>query len=204
MTTVLRRLSTVPLPLRGGWLARVALRAGALTLVAGLLPSDGSAAGPAGSRPPTAQAPCSAQSTAPVACAHLAVVVNRSNPLSTLSRGELLAIFRGEKPIWPHGRRITLALREPGQPERAAALRQIYGMSEADLTRHFLHQTFTGGSAAGPRSLATADGVKRFIFNVPGAIGLIRLADVDGTVKTITIDGVAPGEPGYLLVMDQS
>ena len=184
---------------------RMARHAVALTLVAGFVLSDGIAAGPAGSRPSTAQAPpCPSQAAAPPACAPLAVVVNRSNPLSTLSRGDLRAIFRGEKPTWPHGRRVTLALREPGQPERVTALRLIYGMSEADLTRHFLHQTFTGGSAAGPRSLATADGVKRFIFNVPGAIGLVRLADVDDTVKALTIDGVAPGAPGYLLVMDES
>ena len=95
-------------------------------------------------------------------------------------------------------------LREPGQPERTAALRLIYGMSEDDLARHFIHQAFTGGSASGPRALATADGVKRFVFNVPGAIGVVRLADVDGTVKALKINGASPGEPGYALVMGES
>jgi phosphate transport system substrate-binding protein len=139
-----------------------------------------------------------------VARTPLAIIVNRANPIDTIGRRELRALFLGEKTTWPHGRRVTPVLREPGHPERTAALRLIYGMSEDDLARHVLHQTFTGGSAGGPRALATADGVKRFVFNVPGAIGVVRLADVDGTVKALKINGAAPGEPGYMLVMGES
>jgi phosphate transport system substrate-binding protein len=135
---------------------------------------------------------------------HLAVVVNRSNPTDALGRAELRALFLGERTTWRHGRRVTVLLREPGQAERTAALRLIYGMSEADLTRHFLHQTFTGGTGAAPRTLATAENVKRFVVNVPGAIGVVRLTDVDDTVKAIRIDGVAPGETGYGLVIGES
>ena len=140
---------------------------------------------------------------AAIARSHLAVIVNRANPVASLSRRELRAIFLGEQTTWQHGRRTTPALREPGQPERAAALRLIYGMSEADLTRYFLHRAFMGGSAAGPRTLATAEGVKRFVVNVPGAIGMVRLADVDDTVKAIRIDDAAPGDAVYALVMDE-
>jgi phosphate transport system substrate-binding protein len=134
----------------------------------------------------------------------LAVIVNRNNPTEALERRELRALFLGEKTTWPHGRRVTLVLREPGQPERTAAIRLIAGMSEDDLTRHFIHLTFTGSSAGGPRTLATAGGVKRFVFNVPGAIGVIRLADLDDTVKALRIGGVAPADAGYPLVMGDS
>ena len=134
---------------------------------------------------------------------HLAVIVNRANPIAGLSRRELRALFLGDRAAWSHGRRVTVVLREPGQPERSAALRLIYGMSEADLTRHFLHQTFNGSSAGGPRTLATADGVKRFVFNVPGAIGLVRLADVDDTVKVVSVDGTVPGDAAYTLLVGE-
>jgi ABC-type phosphate transport system substrate-binding protein len=134
---------------------------------------------------------------------HLVVIVNRANPVVNISRRELRAIFLGEQTTWQHGRRTTPALREPGQPERMAALRLVYGMSEADLSRYLLHRTFTGGSAAGPRTLATAEGVKRFVFNVPGAIGLVRLADVDDTVKVLRVDDAAPGDATYGLVMSE-
>jgi phosphate transport system substrate-binding protein len=166
----------------------------ALALAVRLARPDVVAAGPAVEAPPPA---------AVVTRSHLAVIVNRANPVASISRRELRAIFLGEQSAWPHGRRTTPALREPGNPERAAALRLIYGMSEADLSRYFLHRTFNGGSALGPRTLATAEGVKRFVFNVPGAIGLVRLADVDDTVKAIKVDDAAPGDAAYALVIDE-
>lgn len=174
---------------------RFALHAATFLLGAALaVPGGALAADPARSEP--------AASTA--VRTPLAVIVNRSNPIDALGRRELRALFLGERTTWPHGRRVTLVLREAGQPERAAALRLIYGMSEDDLNRHFIHQAFTGSSATGPRALATAGGIKRFVFNVPGAIGVVRLADLDDTVKVLKINGAAPGEPGYTLVMGES
>jgi len=134
----------------------------------------------------------------------LAIIVNRNNPIASLGRRELRALFLGERTTWPHGRRVTLVLREPGVPERAAAVRLIAGMSEDDLARHFIHQTFSGAGASGPRALATADGVKRFVFNVPGAIGVIRAADLDDTVKSVRITGDGPTDPHYSLVVGES
>jgi ABC-type phosphate transport system substrate-binding protein len=165
----------------------LARHAAALLLATGLIVPGGTAvASPATERVP------------------LAVIVNRSNPLATIAKAELRTLFLGERTTWPHGRRVTLVLREPGQPERAAALRLIYGMSEDEVTRHFIHQTFSGSTAAGPRAMATPEGVKRFVFNVPGAIGVIRLADVDDTVKVLRINGAAPGDAQYALVMSES
>jgi phosphate transport system substrate-binding protein len=168
------------------------------TAVAIALLTEGAASGAPAPAPAGAAAP-----TAATGRSHLAVIVNRSNPIASLSRRELRALFLGDKTAWSHGRRVTVVLREPGQPERSAALRLIYGMSEADLTRHFLHQTFNGSSGAGPRTLATSDGVKRFVFNVPGAIGLVRLADVDDTVKVVSVDGMVPGDAAYGLLVGE-
>jgi phosphate transport system substrate-binding protein len=141
--------------------------------------------------------------TAAIARSHLAVIVNRANPVANISRRELRAIFLGEQTAWQHGRRATPALREPGDPERVAALRLIYGMSEADLSRHFLHRAFIGGSTVGPRTLSSVEGMKRFVFNVPGGIGLVRLADVDDTVKALKVDDAAPGDATYTLVIPE-
>jgi hypothetical protein len=177
-------------------LRRLALHAASFLFAASLVGPDGIVvAGSPASKP--AAAPDKTR-------VPLAVIVNRSNPVDAVARNELRTLFLGERPTWPHGRRVTLVLREPGQPERAAALQLIYGMSEDDVTRHFVHQTCTGGTATGPRALATAEGVKRFVFNVPGAIGVIRLADVDDTVKVLRVNGTSPGDPHYPLVMGES
>ena len=42
-------------------------------------------------------------------------------------------------------------------------------------------------------------GVRKFIFNVPGAIGYLRKSDVDATVKIVRIDGLDPEDKDYKL-----
>jgi ABC-type phosphate transport system substrate-binding protein len=128
---------------------------------------------------------------------NLAIVVNRSNPTENLSMAELRKIFLGERSHWPNGRRITLVMIEPGQLERDAVLRLIYQMSENDFNNHFLRGLFTGEVFVSPKTLATPVGVRKFIFNVPGAIGYLRATDVDATVKVIRIDERLPEDKGY-------
>jgi hypothetical protein len=72
-------------------------------------------------------------------------------------------------------------------------------MNEDQLKTHFLRGLFTGEILVSPKTLASPAGVRRFIFNVPGAIGYLRQSDVDGSVKTIRIDSLLPGDKGYKL-----
>jgi ABC-type phosphate transport system substrate-binding protein len=130
---------------------------------------------------------------------NLAIVVNVSNPTENLSLAELRKIFLGERSHWPNGRRITLVMMEPGHPERAAVLSSIYQMHENDFSNHFLHGLFTGEVFVSPKTLATPVGVRKFIFNVPGAIGYLRPSDVDSSVKVVRIDERSPGDKGYPL-----
>lgn len=129
----------------------------------------------------------------------LAVIVHRSNPVDNLTSEELRKLCLAEKRQWPAGRRVTVALREPGQAEREAVLRQVYGFTEAEFNRHFLQGTFTGEVQAAPKQLATGGGVRRFVFNVPGAIGFVRMSEVDDTIKVVRIDGKRPADADYKL-----
>jgi len=135
---------------------------------------------------------------------NLAVVVNLSNPVQNLSMPELRRIFLGERSHWPNGRRITLVMMEPGQPERAAVLSLIYQMNEKDFNNHFLHGLFTGEVFVSPKTLATPVGVRKFVFNVPGAIGYLRTSDVDSSVKIVKIDEHFPNEKAYPLHLQPS
>jgi ABC-type phosphate transport system substrate-binding protein len=130
---------------------------------------------------------------------NLAIVVNKSNQIENLSMAELRKVFLGERSHWPNGRRITLVMMESGQPERDAVLHQIYQMSETDFNNHFLRGLFTGEVFVSPKTLATPVGVRKFIFNVPGAIGYVRSTDVDESVKVIRIDERLPEDKGYRL-----
>ena len=129
----------------------------------------------------------------------LAIIVNPSNPVENCSFEELRKIFLGEKSHWPNGRRITLVMLDPAQAERKVVLREIYNMSEKDLNNHFIQGVFTGGVLAPPKTLASAAEVRKFVFNVPGAIGYVKGTDVDQSVKILRIDGRLPDDKDYRL-----
>jgi len=129
----------------------------------------------------------------------LAIIVNQSNPVDNVSFQELRTIFLGERSHWPNGRRITLVMLEAGQPERKTILRTIYRMSESDFSRHFLQGLFTGEVFVSPKTLASPVGVRKFVFNVPGAIGYVRNTEVDDSVKVIRVDGHLPDDKDYAL-----
>ena len=129
----------------------------------------------------------------------LVILVNSANNIDNLTIEELRKIFQGQRSHWPNGRKITLVVREAGNPEHETALRQIFRMSESEYERHFLHSTFTGEMAAPPKQLATAAGVKKFIFHVPGAVGYVRASEVDNTVKVVPINGHNPKDRDYPL-----
>src|SRR5947209_15730620 len=98
----------------------------------------------------------------------LAIIVNQTNPVENFSLDELRKIFLGERSHWPNGRRITLVMMDPAQPERKVVLKEIYGMSEKDFNTHFMQGVFTGAVTVSPRTLASSSEVRRFVFNVPG------------------------------------
>jgi len=127
----------------------------------------------------------------------IAFIVNKSNTTDAMTLAELRNIFLAERNRWPNGRKITITMLEAGNPEREVVLRTICRMREADFNRNFLRVKFTGETTEEPRLLASPTNMVRFVFNAPGAIGYVRASSVDGSVKVLRIDGLAPGEPGY-------
>lgn len=129
----------------------------------------------------------------------LAIVVHKNNPVENLTTDELRKLCRAERNHWSHGKRVTVALREPGQAERAAILKQVYGFTEQEFHRHFLQSTFTGEVQTAPKQLATASGLRRFVFNVPGAIAFVRVSELDDSVKVLRLDGRELKDADYAL-----
>ena len=129
----------------------------------------------------------------------LVIIVNKANPVDNLTTEELRKYFRLERARWPEGRKNTVLMMPAGTAERETALRQIYQFDEGEFTRHFLQATYTGQILAAPKELASAANVRKFVFNVPGAIGYVRASEVDDTVKVVRIDGHLPSEAAYPL-----
>jgi len=129
----------------------------------------------------------------------LAIVINRSNPIRNLSLQDLRSIFLSERSYWPNGRRITLVLRDLGDPERRTIIHEVCNMSEDQFRVHVLRGMFTGEILVSPKTLNTPAGVRRFIFNVPGAIGALRISETDDSVGVVRIDNLLPFDKGYEL-----
>lgn len=141
-----------------------------------------------------------APATQPVTSASvLAIIVHRSNPVDHLTFSELRRIFMLDTQTWPHGRKITVVLREKDQPERADAIRIICGLAERDYEKHILFRTFQGSVGVGPRAIQSASGMVRFVYSAPGAIGYVNADEVEPSVKLLRIDGLLPDDPGYPL-----
>jgi phosphate transport system substrate-binding protein len=134
----------------------------------------------------------------------LAIVVNPSNPIENLSFVELRKIFLGEQVRWPNGHRVIVAMLDSGFPERDAALREVYRMTERGYRDHFLKGRYTGDIPVLPKTLSSPEILRKFIFNAPGAIGYLRASDVNSSVKVVSIDGHLPDNREYPLLIEES
>lgn len=129
----------------------------------------------------------------------LALIVHPANPVTTLTLGELRRIFMLDTQTWPHGRKITVVLRDKGQPERTEAIRLICGLTDREYERQILFRTFQGSVNIGPRSIQSSAAMLRFVHSAPGAIGYANVEDVDASVKLLRIEGLLPDQSRYPL-----
>ncbi len=147
-------------------------------------------------------------STAPSAWAGdpIVVIVNGANPVENLSMAELKKLFLGDKARWDTGKAVAAVMVGPGVPERAAFLKTVCGMSDADMAKYFMQAAFTGKPNVPPKDVTSVAAVKSVVAGSPGAIGFVRAAEFhgdgsDGGIKSVKIDGVVASDPAYKLKM---
>jgi ABC-type phosphate transport system substrate-binding protein len=129
----------------------------------------------------------------------VAVIVNKSNPISTLTMIQLRKIVLAQEGKWPSGGKIIVWMTSPGQPERAGTLKIVCGMSETDYTLHFMHASFNGDSGDPPKTVGSSAQVRQSIAGAANGVGFILASQVDDSVKVVGIDGNRPGQPAYKL-----
>ena len=129
----------------------------------------------------------------------LAAVVNKANSANNLTKSQLRKLVLGEQASWPSGMKVTVVLPDQGTPERAGVLRSICRMSDADFTDYLKHADFEGQTGGAPRQASSAAAVRQLVAGTPGAIGFLRIPDVDDSVKVVSVDGMAPGAVGYAI-----
>ena len=119
-----------------------------------------------------------------MAAAEVVAVVSAKNPMTTLSRNQVVDIFLGKASRFPDGSQAVPI----DQVESSAAREEFYlkfaGKSPAQLNAHWSKIIFTGRGQP-PREVANGAEVKNRLAANPNAIGYIEQHQVDGSVKVI-------------------
>src|SRR5882724_5667228 len=92
---------------------------------------------------------------ATAACAQqgYSIVVQKASPITKVNRAQLRRMMLGEAATWPGGDKAVVLLGPAGNAARAAALKDLCGMSESDYSKHALQLSFEGGGKPVPKTL---------------------------------------------------
>ncbi len=131
---------------------------------------------------------------------HLAVIVNKKNPVTDLQFSELRAIMTLERQFWPDRHRVALYLPRSNTAEHKILLDKIYKMSTKKLRKYWVLKMFSGDIPAKPAYVPSPKAAAKKIRTSPGAISVVRIADIPKGVRVLKINGKKPGQPGYPLV----
>jgi len=117
------------------------------------------------------------------------VIVNKANPVKTLTVVELRRIFMKQTRMWSHAESIVPVDWDATSPHREAFSRQVLGRSVREMGDYWVQQSVTQGLAP-PSTQRSARALLRFIASVSGAIGYLPPGDVDATVSVVKVTGL--------------
>jgi len=114
----------------------------------------------------------------------LAVIVNKSNPVAVLQQNELRPLFQTTKKAWDSGQdAIPINLMEDS-PLRADFDQAVLGLDPERVARYWTDRKVRGG-ARPPVRVPTTSAVLKAVASKPGAVGYVRLSEVNPSVKVV-------------------
>jgi ABC-type phosphate transport system substrate-binding protein len=130
-------------------------------------------------------------SIAPCFAHHMAVVVNKDNPVENVTAAHLARILRAEIRKWPDGKNLVLVLHKdsPGETE---TLQHLNKLSAAEW------RTVLATHKDSILLVDTDADVLKAVQSDPGAIGLVEEHSLDSSITVVKVDGKLPMESGYL------
>lgn len=116
--------------------------------------------------------------------ANYAIIVNKENPVTTLTAGEAKLYFlRKLKSRWPGiNKNIKPVTRKLKSPERDAFHTTILKMSDAEVDNYFAERQFQNAEKLPDKVSSDAD-VISFVENEIGAIGFVSSQSLSGEAR---------------------
>lgn len=119
--------------------------------------------------------------------AQFRVIVHRDNPIASITRAELSAIYMKRMRSWRDGREIVAVDQPATARVREHFSRAVHGKSVAYVTRYWQRLIFSGRGIP-PRQLPNDAAVLDFVKNNRDAVGYIGRDTVPGDgVKVIAV-----------------
>ena len=117
------------------------------------------------------------------------VIVNKANPVRTLSLAELRRIFMKQTRMWPHAESIVPVDWDATSPVRETFSKQVLARSVREMADYWVQQSVTQGLTP-PSTQRSTRALLRFVAGVAGAIGYVPPGEADDTVSVIRITGL--------------
>ena len=125
----------------------------------------------------------------------LAVVVNKSNPVESLTIGQLRKFLLGDARSWPNHKQVSLVFRDLSSPVYQCMLRTVVGVSPGEYNRYILNVEFRGEEPVSIQTVDSDAAAIRQVSKSPGSLAIIEansVASLGSTVKVIRLE-VRPG-----------
>jgi ABC-type phosphate transport system substrate-binding protein len=124
---------------------------------------------------------------APSPAQDFAVIVNASNPISTLSKDEVAKLFLKKTVSWSSGQSASPVELPVTAKVRESFAREVLNKSVAQVRSYWQQQIFSGRDVPPPEK-PTEDDVLAFVRANPNAIGYVsRTANMGRGVKVVVL-----------------
>lgn len=121
----------------------------------------------------------------------LAVIVNRSNPTSTVTAAELAKILKASAQSWPDGKKIRVFLTGLDFGGTSVILQRACKMKPEEV------KNLADAHKADLQVVGSDEIVLQMVDSNPGAIGIVNVYSINSHVKVLKVDEKLPMEPGY-------
>ncbi len=117
------------------------------------------------------------------------VVVNKANPVKSLTVVELRRIFMKQTRMWPHAESMVPVDWDATSEIRQAFSQQVLNRSVREMAEFWVQQSVTQGLAP-PSTQKSSRAVLRFVASVAGAVSYVPPSDVDDSVNVVKVTGI--------------